>query len=251
MTQRPPVQRLFRLIRFALPLLLLLLSLVVYLTYVRPLSASTKERKSKLLEKNRTLLQFIEEKGFYPMQSTLEKLTHSEKILNTALKDYLENHGPDRDQDQNIDAILKEWGYPEESKLAVKLKSLKQGVLNGLKKTKPTELALRRLGLCLCKAGVEDVDKMAFIPVENACFSLDGDLSAFDVEFLFSAGLTEAMHFMTDLFFLPSGGILVQPVFMTFQRIETAQWIGDLNQYSGPPARFELRARFIFTVDKG
>jgi len=252
------MKRLWRLIKFLIPIILLVMSVALYFGHSRPLCALNEEKENKLIEKTSSLISFIEEKDFYPTEKALEKLVLSEQEMKSVLSKLMTARRKDDGDAQewnDINSIFREWGYRSEGPIfkAVSVFSNELGAALGPDLNGKTQSITKSIAFSICRAGLEEIERLAFTPIMDKAFNIKNGtlLGAFEVNVIFSSGLTEAVQFMEHWMFTSGPGFLIQPLSLSVERLDPGSWLGDLRRYSGPPVRIDLKTRILFTIDKG
>lgn len=158
--------------------------------------------------------------------------------------------------DEDVDAILKEWGYEPNDPPTVSIKSLESQILKKIGASKRQEkIEAVTTFLCHMARASGDADLFTILAL-NAVGDPHaqreapmGTLLAFGIEFSFVAGVSETVRFIERWILDAPPGIFIKPENMAFQRVDPNLWGTSLKYYAGPPVRVDLDITVLINID--
>ncbi len=158
--------------------------------------------------------------------------------------------------EDDLDTILKEWGYEPNDPPPIALNGLEQQILKqiGPKKRKQKTEAVK-IFLCDMAHKVGDADIFTILSL-NAVRAKKvqreapmGTLLDFEIEISFVSGVSETVRFIERWILDAPAGIFIKPENMAFQRVDPNLWGTSLKYYSGPPVRVDLDISVLINID--
>jgi hypothetical protein len=245
---------LIRFMRIAIPFLLLVASLSIYLGFVRPKASENKERFVFLEETSQNLIDYLSDKGLAPTTATLDSLISYEEQLNIELEKMMMHPSLDEDLGDDLESIFSEWGFGPNDSIFLMVNKFHDLVSKIMSQENPegAQTFTKCLAISLCRAGLSALVRLDCLPLEMETAAHGEDpLGMFDVDIVFIAGLTEAVQFLEEWILYSGGGVLLKPVKFIIKRVEPRQWNENLRNYSSPPVQVTLRVQVVYTIDKG
>ena len=158
--------------------------------------------------------------------------------------------------DDNLAAILKEWGYEPDDPPTIAIKELEKQILQQIgpsKRKEKTEAV--KIFLCDMARKSGDADLFTILSLtalrerQTRREAPMGTLLAFTLEFSFVSGVSETVRFIERWILDAPAGVFIKPENMTFQRVDPNLWGTSLKYYSGPPVRVDLDISVLINID--
>lgn len=193
--------------------------------------------------------------GTFPSLQSLESL----RKKRTALLGLRQKFGAVAERassDDDLDAILKEWGYESDDPPTLAIKGLETQILEQIGPSKRKEKT-EAVKIFLCdmarKSGDADLFTILALTAARARQARReapmGTLLAFSIEFSFVSGVSETVRFIERWILDAPAGVFIKPENMAFQRVDPNLWGTSLKYCSGPPVRVDLDISVLINID--
>jgi len=195
------------------------------------------------------------ELGALPSFQSLERLRKKRTAL-LGLRQEFVAVAQQASSDEDLDSVLKEWGYEPEDPPTIAIKELEKQILRQIgpsKRKEKTEAV--RIFLCDTARKAGDADLFTILTLtalrdQTARRAAPlGTLLAFKIEFSFVAGVSETVRFIERWILDAPAGVFIKPENMAFQRVDPNLWGSSLKYYSGPPVRVDLDISVLINID--
>ncbi|MHC4942935.1 MAG: hypothetical protein ACYTG7_07925 [Planctomycetota bacterium] len=240
--------------RWILPGFLLVLSLVVYLGFIRPHGLASRAQYATLADTSRELLAFLQKNKIYPSEAIYEEMTRLEKVLIEELESMMAPPLDDKEIEEDLGVIFKRWGYSLDDPILKRLKEFENQVIRRVGRARAgfSSNLTKSLAMSLCEAGLTELENLECDILEHeAVQDPRSRLHAFGLNLRFIGGSTEALEFVEDWILNARGGFLLKPERISIERTSSTSWTGDLSGFSSPPIRVDMRVSVFSTIDKG
>lgn len=240
--------------RWALPGILLGISLVVYLGFIRPEASANQARQTTLSETCNALLTFLEKNKIYPSEAIYLEMLQIEQELQDRLEAMMASSLEDSIREEKLLTLLEKEGFADPSPAFKWMESFHDQVKEKMGPSKEDTASdlVKTLARSLGQAGIFNIEELScdlLASVEG--LDTEGLLRSFGINLRFLGGATEIVEFMEDWILNTQGGFVIQPVRISIERTKESLWMGDLSGYSSPPLVVDLRVLVAFIVDKG
>ena len=247
------MQRFKRLFRLLLPVLLLFAALALYAGYVRPKAVENRGLFAGLETQRAAYQTLFEEKGLYPTPELLNALVRAEKDASAALNRLMPPVPSDRKLETQLKYIFNEWGYRPSDGIYQQVSRFQTAVAHtmGPEAAACAVLFIKVFSFSLLRAGIPGFEKLECLPGKNEAFSGVDSLQAFEVNLVFTSGITEGLQFVEEWILGSGGGVLLSLESIAFRRVDAGGWIENIRHFSGPPVRISMKVKAIFMKGKG
>jgi hypothetical protein len=243
-----------RIWRWILPCILLLLSLVVYLGYIRPHARANQFEYTTISDTSSELLAFLQKNKIYPSEAIHVEMTRLENVLLEELDALMAPPLDAKEIEEDLGAIFQRWGYSLDDPNFSLLREFEKQVTRRLGRAR-ADLAshlTKSLAMSFCEAGLTEMENLGCDILEHeTAQDPRSRLHALGVNLRFIGGSTEAIEFLEDWILNARGRFLLKPERVSIERTSSTSWVGDLSGFSSPPIRVELRLLVYSMIDKG